>query len=424
MAPSRADVRSWIAAIVALVAPFVAGRALAQGTGADFCVECHRQASAVELRQPAEQVPVSAHRNPAIGCVGCHGGDPADPTVRAHAADAGYVGKPASERIATFCGGCHGDARFVRRLNAELPIDQLVLYGASRHGELAASGDDAAPTCISCHGHHDTLGAADPRSPVHPRRVAELCASCHADPEKMARFSLPTGQRAQWERSAHAEAFRRGTPRAPTCTGCHGSHGGMPSGVASVASGCPTCHEEQHGYFLRSPHAEPFRRQGFTSCVPCHGTHDVLASRPLALAFGPDGSCSACHAGDEAVQATIDGIAARLSETSRRAETVRARLERARRGGLHLPLGAAALAELHTAETRLRPAIHTFDSAELEAPIDDVERAVEHVRQIAAQAEGSVRIDRTGALLGVALLAVLSLLLLWKAIGLAHRRGR
>lgn len=198
-----------LTATALLVAPTL------RAEGDDFCVECHLQAAETNLRQPAEQVSRSAHRHPSIGCVGCHGGDSKDPTVRAHAAAAGYVGKPLPSKIAALCGGCHGDAELIRRLNAELPLDQLVLFGASRHGELTASGDAAAPTCTTCHGHHDTLPASEPRSRVHPRRVAELCASCHADPAKMAAFRIPTTQLSQWQRSAHAAALDGGSRRCP-----------------------------------------------------------------------------------------------------------------------------------------------------------------------------------------------------------------
>lgn len=404
----------WAAAVLIAMQP--------QARAEDLCLECHLQEADAELRLPAEQVPQSAHRHPSIGCVGCHGGDSSDPTARAHAPDAGYVGRPEADRIAALCGGCHGDARFVRRLNAELPIDQLVLYGASRHGELAASADAEAPVCTTCHGYHDVLAASDPRSPVHPSRVAEQCGGCHADAARMAAYQSPTTQLAQWQRSAHAEALRRGTPRAPTCTGCHGSHGEMPAEVASVARACASCHAEQLDHFQRSAHAKPFRQQGFAECVPCHGTHDVPAALPFELAFGPDGSCNTCHAGDEEINRTIQRLAAMLQGASARAHAARTRAEQAGRAGLVLPQATAALAELHTAETRLKPVVHTFDESALAKPLDEVDQAAQRVDEMVDRARRESRIELGSALGGAGLLGLLFVLLVVKAIRLGRRR--
>jgi hypothetical protein len=389
----------------------------------DLCLECHLQTSERDLRLPAEQVPASAHRHAAIGCVGCHGGDAGEPTARAHDPAAGYVGKPTAEQIEALCGGCHADANRVKQLGGELRTDQLTLYRASRHGELAAAGDEAAPTCISCHGHHDTLASTDVRSRAHPARVAEQCGSCHADPEVMAGFRTPTEQQAQWRRSAHGLAFREQKPDAPTCTGCHGAHRETPADVESAAAGCPTCHEDQLKQYQQSPHAEPFEQQGLEQCVPCHGTHDVPRAPPLPIAFGPDGSCAACHAKDESVQTSIDELVRAVGDASTRAAAARARLSWARQQQLGLPDAAAASGALEQAEGQLRLALHSLDHAALEAPLAEVVRAAERVEQIVSRAEGRRRLLHTAVPVGIGLaLVVLLVLGLRRSARRARRR--
>ncbi len=388
------------------------------------CLECHAIQTEPRLSDPAKKYLGSVHRDDAIGCAGCHGGNPSDPTAGgAHSVDEGYVAHPPREKVAGVCGGCHSDARFVRRFNASLPIDQLTLFGASRHGVLVAAGDPSTPTCTSCHGTHDIVPTADPRSPVHRRNVAELCAGCHADPKKMSSWQGPTDQLAKWSRSAHADALHRGDGRAPSCAGCHGSHGDMPARVTSIAKTCGTCHTEELNRFRESPHNKPFARLGFAECVPCHGSHDVPAARPLLLGLGPDGACEKCHSKDDKPREVIQRLSERLRGAEDRAARARAELARAASQGLYIPRSTAALADLRTAELHLLPSLHAFDEAALEAPIAEVTGAADAAEKLVALAENERKVERRGYMVTVAITFALFGLLLLKTARLARRRA-
>src|SRR5262249_49392303 len=108
----------------------------------------------------------------------------------------------------------------------------------------------------------------------------------------------------------------------------------------------------------------------------------------------PDASCSRCHALDTKVMPIIAALADRLRATGERAAHARSELARAGALGLFVPRGASALAELHTAETRLAPAIHAFDAHALDVPAAEVERATAQIETIVADAERARRIER------------------------------
>jgi hypothetical protein len=66
----------------------------------------------------------------------------------------------------------------------------------------------------------------DSRSPVHPLRLPETCARCHADSTHMAKYKLATNQFEDYRKSVHWEALaQRGDLSAPSCASCHGNHG-------------------------------------------------------------------------------------------------------------------------------------------------------------------------------------------------------
>jgi hypothetical protein len=388
---------------------------------AEQCLECHLGTTDDRLRLPAEQMVRSVHRADAIGCVGCHGGDPADDSARAHASELGFIGRPSGEQGVVVCGGCHADALFVRRTSATLRTDQLALFRASRHGELAAVADPAAPDCISCHGSHDVLPGTDPRSRVHPLRVSELCGSCHADSARLAGFRTPTTAVTEWERSAHAVALREGKPRAPTCTGCHGAHADAPAGAESAARACGSCHEPEQRAMDRGVHAKPFVQQGLSPCVPCHGAHDVQKVEPLLLGVGPDGACGHCHPRDDPTRAAIEQALEVARAARDRAAVVRARA--ARPGSGVQEIAPLLLGGLDSVERELGPAIHDGNadalvraSAQVDAEAGSLERTLRRI-------ERDRRIERAVVGTGLALLAAWLGLLVLRARRARRRAG-
>lgn len=198
------DIKRWagLALVTSMLAP---------SAQANECVRCHVTLSEAALSTPPREWLESAHGSDAIGCTGCHRGDAADPTARAHAEDTGFVAKPARRDQTAMCGGCHGDARFIRRHNATLPIDQLALFQISRHGRALDGGNQAAPTCTDCHGTHDILPVMDPRSQVHRGRSAELCGGCHASADSLGGAALPTTSSPPIAGAYMPELLRRAT---------------------------------------------------------------------------------------------------------------------------------------------------------------------------------------------------------------------
>ena len=86
--------------------------------------------------------------------------------------------------------------------------------------------------CTACHGGDP---AAEEMEAAHatakgyigtPSRkdIPALCATCHADPNRMKAFGLPTDQYAQYQTSEHGMRLAQGDSRAAVCTDCHGAH--------------------------------------------------------------------------------------------------------------------------------------------------------------------------------------------------------
>src|SRR5579859_1542819 len=82
-----------------------------------------------------------------------------------------------SRNIRDTCGSCHGDVRLARRFG--FPPDRLVSFDASFHGLAAQSGSQTVANCASCHGVHNILPSADPKSTVNAKNLAATCGRCH-----------------------------------------------------------------------------------------------------------------------------------------------------------------------------------------------------------------------------------------------------
>ena len=82
-----------------------------------------------------------------------------------------------SRNIRDTCGSCHGDVRLARKFG--FPPDRLVSFDASFHGLAAQSGSQTVANCASCHGVHNILPPADPKSTVNAKNLAATCGRCH-----------------------------------------------------------------------------------------------------------------------------------------------------------------------------------------------------------------------------------------------------
>jgi hypothetical protein len=331
--------RSAPAAAALLLA--LAGAAHAAAQSQTSCLICHADPEQVgpDLVPIVEQNAHSVHAEVGLSCHDCHGGNP-DPALGADAAAMDpdfaphpFVGAPKRADIPGFCGRCHSDPVFMRRFAPAERVDQEREYWTSHHGRALRKGDPDVPTCVNCHGDHAILRVGDPASPVYPTRVAETCASCHADPKRMRGHRLadgrplPVDQYALWRRSVHAEALlEREDLSAPTCNDCHGNHAAAPPEVTSIAQVCGNCHGREAQLFQHSPKAAGFERHNeflasvgeegcpachaapepqaaltgmhsLAQCGVCHGNHAIVRPTVAMLAPLPDTPCAFCHEG-------------------------------------------------------------------------------------------------------------------------------
>jgi hypothetical protein len=195
------------------------------------------------------------------------------------------------------CGVCHPDVR--------------TEYAASIHAR--------AIDCTGCHrGDSSRLDleahSAEAGFVGTPARqdVPALCADCHADPERMRAYGLPTDQYAQYLTSGHGRHLGK-DPRVAVCTDCHGTHAILPSeeptspvAPQNIPATCGRCHSEQAlmaEYDMPADQEEAFRgsvhgRALFADehpraphCATCHGAHGAVGADVGTIAT----VCGHCH---------------------------------------------------------------------------------------------------------------------------------
>ncbi|MFH1572489.1 MAG: cytochrome b/b6 domain-containing protein [Acidobacteriota bacterium] len=174
-----------------------------QGTGrgiaaAASCADCH---GVHELQGAADPTSRINPRNVATTCGQCHPDIQIqyDRSIHGRALEAGVTDSPtctdchgehlilssrnpgartSSARLATeTCGRCHDDPLIVAKFN--LAGGVVGSYIDSYHGWAARRDYVRAATCISCHGAHSVLPAADPESMTHTSNVVGTCRQCH-----------------------------------------------------------------------------------------------------------------------------------------------------------------------------------------------------------------------------------------------------
>ncbi|MGO9097039.1 MAG: cytochrome c3 family protein [Bryobacteraceae bacterium] len=352
--------------------------ALAAGPAKDSCVECH-SALADELQKPALAFAKDVHSQHGFSCVDCHGGDRgADDAEAAMSAARGFKGKPARKTVPQLCARCHSDVGLMRRYNPRERVDQYAEYQTSVHGKLIASGDEAAATCIDCHSVHDIRAVKDPLSPVHPLRLPETCARCHADAARMAKYKIPTNQFAEYRQSVHWEALaKRRDLSAPSCASCHGNHGATPPQVSSVAAVCGSCHAMMEDLYDKSAHHDVFAAMNLGGCVVCHSNHGVKMPSTAMLA-GEGSVCKQCHEAGSAEGRVATGMAGAITKLGSSLKSSDAVLEQAARSGMEVSEAVMKEQDGREALVKARVAVHTLD------PVV-VEKAAEAGMAIAAE---------------------------------------
>ncbi|MBI3456722.1 MAG: hypothetical protein HY002_13175 [Candidatus Rokubacteria bacterium] len=351
---------------------------------AESCVTCHLETGDDRLEKPAKAfAKEDIHAAKGFGCTACHGGDPGAAGMEAMDPAKGYIGKPERQQIVQVCGRCHSNARFMKQYNPALRVDQVAEYSTSVHGRrLRQLADPKVATCASCHPAHSIKPPADPRSSVHPLRVAETCGRCHADPQYMEPYGISTDQLQKYQQSVHWQTMSaKGDLSAPTCNDCHGNHGAAPPGISWVGNVCGQCHTVNAEAFAKSVHAKVFAEMGVPGCATCHDNHDIKPATDAMLGLGDKAVCAGCHAaGDKGGQAAVE-MRHLLDSLGGEFDTARTVLLRARSAGMEVSQAEFDLRGATDALVKARAAVHTFK-------VQPVQKEVEAGLAITAKAYG------------------------------------
>ncbi|MBW2619419.1 MAG: hypothetical protein JRC92_11150, partial [Deltaproteobacteria bacterium] len=192
---------SWLA--VGIIMLLLPASALAQAD--EDCLGCHQASSTVSVRQVnGAEFQASVHGQAELACLDCH-------LVSDQASH-----QELAEVTPVACGECHDKENF--------------------HGREAPQ-----PTgCADCHSSHGIFAAADPRSTLHPARLAQTCGACH--PGQAGRGGL-------WPALL---SFRiKGHPKADLaqdysenrCLDCHQGRAAHHETELLPKAGCQTCHD-------------------------------------------------------------------------------------------------------------------------------------------------------------------------------------
>jgi hypothetical protein len=344
--------------------------AAAPGSGArpgkqNSCLDCHRALEG-RMRAATERFAQDIHAVRGLGCVACHGGDPADPEMTAMDPDKGFRGVPARAEIAELCASCHANADFMKRFNPKPYIFSMAEFRTSVHCKKIAEGDTKVATCTNCHGVHGILPHSDPASPVYHKNVPATCASCH-NSEYMKGRAVPTNQHALYVGSVHGRALlEKGDGSAPACNDCHGNHGAVPPQTRDIAVVCGNCHGREGELFAASPVKERLELEGKRGCVTCHGNHDVQIPTDAWVSTGPGGMCGRCHASGSPGEAAVAVIVPKFHTLRSKVATADSTLGVAERLGMETSIGRQLLKQANDQLVDVRAALHGFDRRQIE----------------------------------------------------------
>jgi hypothetical protein len=174
------------------------------------CQQCHEDQYKLTL-DSVHQRALAAGDKAAAVCADCH-----DPHTQTRLTDPGSSQALPEKRVGIpkTCARCHG------RIYED--------YQRSVHGAALVDGNPDVPTCIDCHGVHNI---PDPVTARFRLASPAMCAGCHTDGAKMARYKLSTNVLETYVADFHGSTvtlFQKQHPdqqtNKPVCYDCHGVH--------------------------------------------------------------------------------------------------------------------------------------------------------------------------------------------------------
>jgi cytochrome b subunit of formate dehydrogenase len=265
------------------------------------CATCHSDQAAAYQASVHGQAAAKGNKQAAT-CISCHG----SPHAIVMAAD---PASPVShQNVPKTCGACHGQ-KFVMEASGHSAAP-FYSYQESVHGKAVAAGSEKAAVCTDCHGSHEILNAANPKSSIFKFNVPNTCAKCHESVKN------------EFMTSIHGQAISNGVSAAPVCTDCHGIHGikshvdpnSSVSAQNLARTTCAKCHEsvrlsEDFGVaggrassYMASYHGLALKMGSKTAanCASCHGVHNILPSSDPKSTISQANlakTCGQCHPG-------------------------------------------------------------------------------------------------------------------------------
>lgn len=196
---------------------------------APACQKCHASNSSQSL-DSVHATAAQAGNLEAPLCTDCHGAHDVQPPAQPRA------------KISTTCSQCHAAI-----YNS---------YKDSVHGRVLIADDNPdVPVCTDCHGVHNIQ---DPRTAQFRVDTPDLCAGCHADPQRMSKYGLSTDVYRLYSTSWHGVDIAVYKANWPTiwhdsavCTDCHGIHDIRPTSdpaskvnPQNLLTTCRQCHAD------------------------------------------------------------------------------------------------------------------------------------------------------------------------------------
>jgi hypothetical protein len=260
----------------------------AQARAAEQCATCHTE--------PAQFSPF--HDPARIGCVACHGGDPAATLqAQAHAALEAYPGRMAT--AARSCGqaACHADLvprvenALMHTAAGVIALTRADLGGPAGDAHAAALGERGADSylrklCVGCH-----LGNERTHHGQSATDRGGGCSACHLQ----VALTPPGAQRPHPRLSLQVPDAR--------CFGCHSRSSRIALNYVGLAEtdappGSPQVAQLEDGRAVVQTTPDVHAVAGM-GCVDCHTGAELMGdgTRPRRMREALDVQCADCHGG-------------------------------------------------------------------------------------------------------------------------------
>ena len=309
----------------------------------------------------------------------------------------GFKGAPLIKDIPGFCGRCHSDPDLMRKSNPSLATDQLEKYRTSKHGQLLKKGDSKVAQCVSCHSVHDIQAVTDSQASVYAFNVPGTCARCHANPQYMASYGIPTNQHKQYRSSVHGIALlKKGDTGAPACNDCHGNHAAMPPGFASVGKVCYQCHPAEGKLFEASPHKAAFDALQEEECVFCHGNHAIQHPTDLDLGVGGKAVCVKCHEKGDKGYLAAAAMRAAIDSLSTTYDSSKVLLTISQQKGVEVSDALFRLKDVQDALVNARKLVHAANREKIISAVDTALVTAKEIKREGQHATAEVKYRRMG----------------------------